>query len=497
MTGKPALAYFQGQGPGQKPSGDKLEVHFNPTSLKISLTNQFGEGPPQQHAKPTTTKLDVELVFDTTHDGNDVRTKTDVLRNYATATGKAKTGSGGKSGDKEESNHSLPLIYFCWGTTKYLGLIESMTETLDYWSSDGVPMRATVQLGMKGAEKDALTHGKGRAGAYGTNPVPTLSDVGITPAKVPPESTGTTGTATEGGDPGAGRMLAANNGLENMRAPTGASLGAAAGVQLAAAASFQMSGGISAGASIGFGFGASAGASIGAGLGASVGVGMAAGAGIGLGASAGAGFGIGASAGASFGIGASAGAGFGMGAAAGAGFGIGGAAGASFGMGASAGVGIGMGGVAGLGGMTSAGSAIGIGAGASAGFSMNAGGAAGLSSGGGFGLSTSMTTSVTGFDGVTRTETSSSFTGLSGSTSSRTVSMSQSSAGVAASYGAFAGLGVSKTVMANASFDPDRLLAPPSPWVGPYARFESTGRLVTSNGQVAASYTARESVVVF
>jgi len=121
----------------------------------------------------------------------------------------------------------------------------------------------------------------------------------------------------------------------------------------------------------------------------------------------------------------------------------------------------------------------------------------GKSSGGGFGLSTSMTTSVTGFDGVTRTETSSSFTGLSGSTSSRTVSMSQSSAGVAASYGAFAGLGVSKTVMANASFDPDRLLAPPSPWVGPYARFESTGRLVTAGGQVAASYTARESVVVF
>ena len=490
MTGRPALAYFQAQGTGNKPSGPKLDVHFNPTSLKISLTNQFGEGPPQQHAKPTTTKLDVELVFDTTDSGKDVRESTDELRKYATATGKAKSGSGST---KDEANHSLPLIYFCWGTTKYLGLIESMTETLDYWSSDGVPMRASVQLGMKGAEKDAFTHGKGRAGAYGTNPVPTLSDVGITPAKVPPAGTGTTGAATEGGDPGAGRMLAANNGLENMRAPTGALLGASAGVQLAAAASFQLSGGISAGASVGFGFGASAGASIGAGLGASVGVGMAAGAGIGLGASAGAGFGMGASAGAGFGIGASAGAGFGMGASAGAGFGMGASAGASFGMGASAGVG----GLAGLGGMASAGAVFGAGASAGVGFGMSAGATAGLSSGGGFGLTTSTSTSVTGFDGVTRTETSSSFTGLSGTTSSRTVSMSQGSAGVAASYGAFAGLGVSKTVTANAAFNPDRFLAPPAPSVGPYAQFHSTGRLVTATGQVAASYTARESVVIF
>ena len=493
MTGRPALAaFFEATGKEPKPGTKIVDVHFNPTSLRISLTNQFGEGPPQQHAKPTTTKLDVELVFDTTDSGNDVRGDTEKLRKKATANATAK--SNASSG--KDDNHSLALVFFCWGTTKYLGLIESMTETLDYWSSDGVPMRAAVQLSMKGVEKDALSPAGGRSSAYGTNPVPDLQDVGRVTAVDVPESTGTTGVATEGGDPGAGRMLAANNGLENMRAPTGASLGAAAGVQLAAAASFQMSGGISAGASIGFGFGASAGASIGAGLGASVGVGMAAGAGIGIGASAGAGFGIGASAGAGFGIGASAGAGFGMGASAGAGFGMGAAAGASFGMGASAGAGVAMGGIAGIGGMASAGTSVGFGAGATAGFSMSGGGTAGLSSGG-FGMSTSMTTSVTGFDGVTRTETSSSFTGPSGTTSSRTVSMSQSSAGVAASYGAFAGLGVSKTVTAGFSFDPDRLLAPPAPSVGPYARFESTGRLVTAGGQVAASYTARESVVIF
>ena len=483
MTGRPALAaFFEATGKEPKPGTKIVDVHFNPTSLRISLTNQFGEGPPQQHAKPTTTKLDVELVFDTTDNGNDVRGVTEKLRKKATANATAKSNS--NSG--KDDNHSLALVFFCWGTTKYLGLIESMTETLDYWSSDGVPMRAAVQLSMKGVEKDALSPAGGRSSAYATNPVPDLQDVGRVTAVDVPESTGTTGVATEGGDPGAGRMLAANNGLENMRAPTGASLGAAAGVQLAAAASFQMSGGISAGASIGFGFGASAGASIGAGLGASVGVGMA----------AGAGFGIGASAGAGFGTGASAGAGFGMGASAGAGVGIGAAAGASFGMGASAGASVAMGGVAGIGGMASAGTSVGFGAGATAGFSMTAGGTAGLSSSG-FGMSTSMTTSVTGFDGVTRTETSSSFTGPSGSSSSRTVSMSQSSAGVAASYGAFAGLGVSKTVTAGVSFDPDRLLAPPAPSVGPYARFESTGRLVTASGQVAASYTARESVVIF
>jgi hypothetical protein len=83
MTAVPAIAYI---GPKGAEEAKCLKVHFNPTSLKISLSNQFGEDPPEQHAKPTTTKLDVELIFDTTETGADVRTDTDKLR-LATAMG--------------------------------------------------------------------------------------------------------------------------------------------------------------------------------------------------------------------------------------------------------------------------------------------------------------------------------------------------------------------------------------------------------------------------
>ena len=498
MTAVPAIAYI---GPKGAEEAKCLKVHFNPTSLKISLSNQFGEDPPEQHAKPTTTKLDVELIFDTTETGADVRTDTDKLRLLATAMGTAKPAKPAakpkSGGAKDEANFSLPMTAFHWGTTQYLGVIESLTETLDYWSSDGVPLRSAIQLSMKGSAKEALTHEFNQAKGYeGEQAIPELKDV--VPAVIPPDGKGVTGAAAKGGDSNAGRMLAANNGLENMRLPLGGFVGAAAGVQLSAAAGFQLSGGISAGAAIGFGFGASAGASLSAGLGASVGVGMAAGAGIGLGASAGIGFG----ASAGIGFGASAGAGIGFGASAGAGIGFGASAGASAGFGASAGAGMSMGAFAG-GGMiagtsTSFGAGASFGGSASMGIGMSGGMSMGMS-GGGLGITTSSTTSVTGFDGVTRTETQSTFMSPSGTTSSRMVSTSSgsSSAGIAASQGAFMGLGMSKTTTAIPNFNPDRFLGDPAPSVGPYAQFTSSGRLVTTSGQVAASYTTRESVVIF
>jgi hypothetical protein len=437
VTAAPANASFT--------SGkETLVVQFNPASLRVSLSNQFGKDPPDQHAKPTSTKLDVELTFDTTETGADVRKDTAKLRKMATATAKEPKGKGGKK--KDEADHSLAKIMFCWGTAKYFGVIESFTETLDYWSSDGVPLRATIQLSMKGAA-DKFFEGDFKGAEYSsTNPMPEVVD--FIPVDALPAGTGATGAAAKAGDPRAGRSLAAANGLENMRAPTGASMGASASANLAAAASFKMSGGISAGASAGFGAGASAGGSASAGLSASVGVGMAGGASAGFGASAGAAAGFGASAGAGAGFGASAGAGFGAtaGASAGAGFGATAGASAGAGFGASAG----------------ASATASFGARASAGAFASA-----SASGGAFGSAFS--------------------------------SASSGSAGAAfgSSQAAFAALGASKTTLPSGSFNPNLLLGPPAPSVGPTAQFESTGKLVTGGGQVAATYSAQASVKFF
>ncbi|HEU0098576.1 MAG TPA: hypothetical protein VFQ67_07355 [Allosphingosinicella sp.] len=413
------LAYFT-QGTAD---GTAIPVHFNPTSLRVALTNQFGEDPPEQHARATTAKLDVELLFDTTHDGSDVRSATAALRALAVATGVTPP----PSGQQQQANGSLPKAFFHWGTTCFEGLIESLTETLDFWSSDGVPLRASITLSMKGSE---LKSSAFTASAMATNvEAPALVDFVPVPAM---NGMGASGAAAKGGDPGAGRFLAALNGMESMRggASAGASLSASASINLSAAAGFSMSGGVSAGASagfsagagIGFGAGASAGASASAGLSASVGVGMAAGAGFSAGASAGAGFSAGASAGAGF----SAGAGASFGASAGASAGFGASAGASFGASASA---------------------------------------SGLST------SSSFSRSSVSYGG-------------------------SASAGVSASQGAFAALGSSKTTLPAGGFSLDKLLPPPAPAVGPNAQFDSTGKVVSAGGQVAASYTASASAGV-
>ncbi len=383
------LAYFT----AGTATGTPIPVHFNPVSLRVALTNQFGDDPPEQHARATTGKLDVELLFDTTHDGSDVRSATEALRALAVATGVTPPASG----QQQQSNGSLPKAFFHWGTTCFEGLIESLSETLDYWSSDGVPLRASITLGMKGSELKSSAY---TASAMANNvTVPDLVDSVAIPAL---DGMGASGAAARGGDPGAGRFLAALNGMESMRAgaSAGASLSASASINLSAAAGFAMSGGVSAGAGIGFGAGASAGASASAGLSAGVGVGMAAGMSAGAGVSAGAGASFGASAGASAGFGASAGASFG----------------------ASA-------------------------------------GAAGFSS------------------------SSLSFSG-------------SASAGVSASQGAFAALGTSKTTLPSGGFSLDKLLPPPAPVVGANAQFDSTGKVVSAGGQVAAVYTASASAGV-
>ena len=84
----PALARISPLGE----SGAQYDVHFNPASLKVSLTNRLqdedatgGGGQPRQNTRVTTSKLETELVYDTTDTGQDVRDKTSVLKRLATA----------------------------------------------------------------------------------------------------------------------------------------------------------------------------------------------------------------------------------------------------------------------------------------------------------------------------------------------------------------------------------------------------------------------------
>lgn len=276
-----------------KQGGLCFTAMFNPASLKVSLSNklqdeesaasgQKGNGKPQQNTRVSTTKLETELIFDTSDTGADVRADktrgTEILKKLALA--------------GEGDHPAPPKVEFRWGRFKYIGLIESLNETLDFWSSEGVPLRSTIQLSIAGTGTDIVETGD----AATLNQFQQSAIV-----EAPADGRGTTAVAANAGNSGAGRALAAANGLESMRAGDGGSIAVSGAINFKSAAKFSLSGSAGAGVSAGFGLGASASAGVGAsaGLGGSAGIGLGASANGGISLTGGAGVGVGASFGAS------------------------------------------------------------------------------------------------------------------------------------------------------------------------------------------------------
>jgi hypothetical protein len=69
-----------------------FEVHFNPASLQYTVENkEQGEGSKaKQHVSETSAKLTMDLVFDTTDTGKDVRLETENLIKLLSPDGKSK-----------------------------------------------------------------------------------------------------------------------------------------------------------------------------------------------------------------------------------------------------------------------------------------------------------------------------------------------------------------------------------------------------------------------
>jgi hypothetical protein len=128
--------------------GEKVKVDFNPESLKLNLSNQSSGGNQQaggatQYLGPGSSTMTVELLFDTSTTGSDVRQRTEALAYFIV-------------GDSQDSNNrrtSPPKVRFEWGSFIYEGIIKSMDETLEYFSETGVPLRAKVSLSF---QRDAL-----------------------------------------------------------------------------------------------------------------------------------------------------------------------------------------------------------------------------------------------------------------------------------------------------------------------------------------------------
>jgi hypothetical protein len=283
-------AYTQQRQTERAQGGKSVEAQFNPETLKVSYRNENKggdqpSGSSRQYVGSASSKMQVELLFDTTAQGTDVRLMTEKVAYFLLP----KTPGG--------TDRRPPCVRFEWGTFVFEGVVESLDETLDYFSEGGVPLRATLALNLA---RDALVLVFGQPGQAGTG---TAAPAGALPGTAPlatsrPGDSVQSMTARQGNSSNWKSIAAANNIDDPLHLQAGALL------DLNVSAGAAAGGGIS----IGAGAGASAGGQAGFSAGLGGGVGLSGGTGAGLSAGGGAGGGAGFSAGA--GGSASGGAGF-------------------------------------------------------------------------------------------------------------------------------------------------------------------------------------------
>lgn len=243
------------------PDGKEVKVQFNPESLKLSFANEHkgGDQPggsSRQFVGSASSKMSVELLFDTTADGSDVRKETEEVAYFIMA----------KPGKKKGSKRVPPKVRFEWGSFIFEGVVDSMSETLEYFSEQGVPLRATVGLNLS---RDDLVFLFGKPGQVGAG---TLSNVpgapGTTSLERPRPGDSVQSMAGRGGRSRDWRAIAEANDIDDpLRLPPETLLDMNVG----------------AGGAAGFGAGLGGGASIGGSLGTDTSEGPIAGGGFGLG----------------------------------------------------------------------------------------------------------------------------------------------------------------------------------------------------------------------
>jgi Contractile injection system tube protein/LysM domain len=145
--------------PGEAADGAvPMTVDFDPRSLELSYSvNRRGPGQqteasgsqrnqaPAQWTSASAT-LTLTLIFDSTTTGTSVQLKTDKLVLLAQPP-PAINGS--------TTTTAAKVVRFQWGSFNFVGLVTSLSQSIDYFSSGGTPLRATVNLSLEGVAAPA------------------------------------------------------------------------------------------------------------------------------------------------------------------------------------------------------------------------------------------------------------------------------------------------------------------------------------------------------
>ena len=123
-----------------------IPVMFNPPEYQLQVTNQFAEvGIPGlgssllQFVRGSARTLTMELFFDTTDLGIDVRVHTGLVLGLTSL---------------NSETHAPPPLLFVWGSLIFPCVLESVTQTFDFFNTLGMPLRARLNVTLK--EHDTL-----------------------------------------------------------------------------------------------------------------------------------------------------------------------------------------------------------------------------------------------------------------------------------------------------------------------------------------------------
>lgn len=134
----------------EKQAGKKVEVQFNPETLKLSFSNQVDTGDQSkgpsamQFVKQGTTKLTMQLWFDVTAVTEGGK-KTDDVRKLTQEVIYFMNAQGSK---KDPKKLILPAVRFHWGNFSFVGVVDSIEESIEFFSSEGIPLRSSLSLSM-------------------------------------------------------------------------------------------------------------------------------------------------------------------------------------------------------------------------------------------------------------------------------------------------------------------------------------------------------------
>src|SRR5262249_24212512 len=203
---------------------NNVKLQFNPESLKVSFANQIqtptGTGdrsgtPARQFVGAGTTKLTLTAFFDA---------------NAPLAEGESPVDDVGRLTQKiaylitpQEDGKTFipPAVRFIWGSFQFDGLMDSLEETLDFFSSEGKPLRASMNVSMSQQKITKFTFAS--TAGTGASPASPAGAGGVpsTPGTAPLVQA-SAGATVQGLSASAGlgdnwQAIATANGIENPR----------------------------------------------------------------------------------------------------------------------------------------------------------------------------------------------------------------------------------------------------------------------------------------